>query len=141
MAARKTAKTRAPRSASLDVNPRHLWLASLGGLVASRRGAAGALQQASLRIKSASADARYALRQLDATARTGIEGLSDRIQPLLCPIGRTVQAGIAPLAARIGLNLGPQHAARRKAGKAAKKPARRTATRKPVARRKAAAAV
>lgn len=142
MAARKNTKTRAPKTAALDFNPRHLWLATLGAVVAARRGAAGALHEAGLRTRIATADARGALRQLDASARTGIEDLSDRFQPFLCPIGRTVQAGIAPLAQRFGLRLGPQHAARRKAGKAgkvAKKPTPRRAVRKPVTRRTATA--
>ena len=139
MAARKNAKTRAPRNEALDVNPRHLWLAALGGLVVARRGVAGALHQAGLRMRMANADARYAMRQFDTTARAGIEGLNDRIQPFLCPIGRTVQAGIAPLAERVGLKLGARHAERRKAA-TAKTRTRRSAARKPVARRKAAAA-
>lgn len=139
MAARKNAKTRAPRNEALDVNPRHLWLAALGGLVVARRGVAGALHQAGLRMRIANADARYAMRQFDTTARAGIEGLNDRIQPFLCPIGRTVQAGIAPLAERVGLKLGARHAERRKAA-TAKTRTRRSAARKPVARRKAAAA-
>ncbi len=139
MAARKNAKTRAPRNEALDVNPRHLWLAALGGLVVARRGVAGALHQAGLRMRIANADARYAMRQFDTTARAGIEGLNDRIQPFLCPIGRTVQAGIAPLAERVGLKLGARHAERRKAA-TAKTRTRRSAARQPVARRKAAAA-
>ena len=139
MAARKNAKTRAPRNEALDVNPRHLWLAALGGLVVARRGVAGALHQAGLRMRMANADARYAMRQFDTTARAGIEGLNDRIQPFLCPIGRTVQAGIAPLAERVGLKLGARHAERRKAA-TAKTRTRRSAARKPVARRKDAAA-
>lgn len=139
MAARKNATTRAPRNDALDVTPRHMWLAALGGLVVARRGIAGALHQAGLRLNVASADARYAMRQFDTTARAGIEGLNDRIQPFLCPIGRTVQAGIAPLAERVGLKLGAKHAERRKA--ATTKPrTRRNTARKPVARRKAAVA-
>ena len=139
MAARKNAKTRAPRNEALDVNPRLLWLAALGGLVVARRGVAGALHQAGLRMRIANADARYAMRQFDTTARAGIEGLNDRIQPFLCPIGRTVQAGIAPLAERVGLKLGARHAERRKAA-TTKTRTRRSAARKPVARRKDAAA-
>lgn len=139
MAARKNAKTRAPRNEALDVNPRHLWLAALGGLVVARRGVAGALHQAGLRMRIANADARYAMRQFDTTARAGIEGLNDRIQPFLCPIGRTVQAGIAPLAERVGLKLGARHAERHKAA-TTKTRTRRSAARKPVARRKDAAA-
>ncbi|MCC7097038.1 MAG: hypothetical protein IT472_07660 [Thermomonas sp.] len=139
MAARKNATTRAPRNEILDVNPRHVWLAALGGLVVARRGIAGALHQAGLRMNVASADARDAMRQFDTTARAGIEGLNDRIQPFLCPIGRTVQAGIAPLAERVGLKLGAKHAERRKAA-TTKTRTGRSAARKPVARRKAAAA-
>ena len=140
MAARKNAKTRAPRNEALDVNPRHLWLAALGGLVVARRGVAGALHQAGLRMRIANADARYAMRQFDTTARAGIEGLNDRIQPFLCPIGRTVQAGIAPLAERVGLKLGAKHADRRKAATAKINNTRRSRARKPVTRRKAAVA-
>lgn len=129
MAARKSSKSRAQRAEALDLNPRHLWLAALGAAVAARRGAAGVAHEAGLRTRIAAADARYALRNLDANTRAGIESLSDRIQPFLCPIGRTVQAGIAPLAQRVGLSLGPQHAARRKADKPAKTSARRNPAR------------
>lgn len=139
MAARKSSKSRAQRAEALDLNPRHLWLAALGAAVAARRGAAGVAHEAGLRTRIAAADARFALRNLDANTRAGIESLSDRIQPLLCPVGRTVQAGIAPIAQRFGLSLGPQHSARRKAAKAVKKPARRSAQRKPAVRRNAAA--
>lgn len=137
MAARKNTKTRAHNAEALDLNPRHLWLAALGAVVAARRGAAGAIREAGLRSRIATTDARHALRKLNADARTGIETLSDRVQPLLCPIGRTVQAGIAPFAQRVGIQLGPQHTARRKsAARTTPKASRRTARKPaPAARR------
>lgn len=136
MAARKNTKTRAHNAEALDLNPRHLWLAALGAVVAARRGAAGAIHEAGLRTRLASADARDAVRKLNAEARAGIETLSDRVQPLLCPVGRTVQAGIAPIAQRVGIQLGPQHTARRKAApKATPKAARRTVRKSAPARR------
>lgn len=130
MAARKNTKTRAPRVEALDLNPRHLWLAALGAVAAARRGTAGAIHEAGLRSRITTADVRHALRKLDADARTGIESLSDRVQPWLCPIGRTVQAGIAPIAQRVGLDIGPQHAALRKAAPKATPKATRRAVRK-----------
>jgi hypothetical protein len=107
---------------ALDPSPRHLWLASLGLLVAARRESRAVSRRAMLRVEQALADARHALRRADADVRSGVAGVQR--------FGGEVEARLAPIVAKLGLAPRPRRAPR-KAAKA------RRAPRKPPVRRAA----
>ena len=77
MAAIKKKATRKPQAAALEPTPRHLWLASLGALVAARRESKAAAKRAATKVENAVADARYAIRRAEADLRGGIDGACD----------------------------------------------------------------
>lgn len=129
MAALKKKATRKPQAAVLEPTPRHLWLASLGMLVAARRESQALVQRAASKLESSVADARYAIRRAEADLRASVDGVRSQVEPKMQKFSHDVEARLAPIVAKLGLK--PK--APRKARKTATKPVRRS-VRKPAKR-------
>jgi hypothetical protein len=138
MAAPKKKPTRKTKTTALDPTPRHLWLASLGMLVAARRESQAAAMRAASKVEDTLADARYALRRAEADLRAGVDGVRSQVAPTVACISSEVEARLAPIVAKLGLKPDSKRAPR-KARKTADRAPRR-AVRKPAKRvaRKAA---
>lgn len=133
-----TLKKKAPRNTratTLDPTPRHLWLASLGALVAARRETGVAAKRAGATVRNTIADARYALRRAEADLRAGVDSMRGQVAPKVACISSEVEARLAPIVAKLGLERAATRAPRkaRKAA-AAKQPATRRGVRKPARR-------
>jgi hypothetical protein len=129
MATTKKKATRKTRAATLEPTPRHLWLASLGMLVAARRESKAVVQRATSTFENTIADARYAIRRAEADLRAGVDGVRSQVEPKVQKLSGEVEARLAPIVAKLGLK--PK--ATRKTRKPATKAVRRTA-RKPAKR-------
>ena len=129
MAALKKKATRKTQAAALEPTPRHLWLASLGMLVAARRESKVVAKRAASKVEATIADARYALRRAEADLRAGVDGVRSQVEPKIQQLSGDVEARLAPIVAKLGLK--PKAA--RKARKPATKAVRRT-PRKPAKR-------
>ncbi len=129
MAALKKKATRKTQAAALEPTPRHLWLASLGMLVAARRESKVVAKRAASKVEATIADARYALRRAEADVRASVDGVRSQVEPKIQKLSGDVEARLAPIVAKLGLK--PKAA--RKARKPATKAVRRT-VRKPVKR-------
>ena len=132
MTRKKPVRKTAARSPSLDATPRHLWLASLGLLVAGRREGRHLLQQAQAKAATAADDARKAVRQAEAGLRGSLGTVRQQVEPKVQSLGAEVEARLAPIVAKLGLKPARKRAAR-KARKASAKAVRRMA-RKPAKR-------
>ena len=132
MAAIKKKATRKTQAAVLAPTPRHLWLASLGVLVAARRESKAAVQRAASRVEDSIADARHAIRRAEADLRAGVDGVRGQVAPKVACISNEVEARLAPIVAKLGLKQNARRAPR-KAAKTATKSTRR-AVRKPARR-------
>jgi hypothetical protein len=131
MTAIKKKATRKPQAPALEPTPRHLWLASLGALVAARRESKAVAKRATARVENAVADARYAIRRAEADLRGGIDGVRSQVEPRVQKFSSEVEARLAPIVAKLGLKRKAKRAPRKIAAKtarrAARKPAKRTA--------------
>lgn len=132
MAAIKKKATRKPQAAALEPTPRHLWLASLGVLVAARRESKAVAGRAAARIENSIADARYAIRRAEADLRAGVDGVRSQVEPKVQKFSGEVEARLAPIVAKLGLQPKAKRAPR-KARKTAAKSVRR-GVRKPAGR-------
>ncbi len=132
MAAIKKKATRKTQATALEPTPRHLWLASLGALVAARRESKVAVQRAATKVENTIADARYAIRRAEADIRSNIDGVRSQVEPKVAKFSGEVEARLAPIVAKLGLKPKAQRAPR-KARKTAAKATRR-AVRKPAKR-------
>ena len=137
---RKNATRKTKQTSNVEPNLRHVWLASLGLLVAARRESKAAAQRATAKAEDAIADARKAVKRAEADLRGGIEGVRDQVQPKVLKFSSDVEARLAPVLDKLGLKSKQKRTARKTRTPAAKKPTLRRATRKPVKRvaRKAA---
>ncbi len=132
MTRKKPVRKTAARSPSLDATPRHLWLASLGLLVAGRREGRHLLQQAQAKAATAADDARKAVRQAEVGLRGGLGTVRQQVEPKVQSLGAEVEARLAPIVAKLGLKPAGKRTPR-KARKAPAKAVRRVA-RKPARR-------
>ena len=132
MAAIKKKATRKTQAAALEPTPRHLWLASLGALVAVRRESKAAVQRAASKVENAVADARYAIRRAESDLRAGVDGVRGQVAPKMACISGEVEARLAPIVAKLGLKPKARRAPRKGRKTAAK--ATRRAVRKPAKR-------
>ena len=132
MSRKKPVRKTAACSPSLDATPRHLWLASLGLLVAGRREGRHLLQQAQAKAATAADDACKAVRQAEAGLRGSLGTVRQQVEPKVQSLGAEVEARLAPIVAKLGLKPAGKRAAR-KARKAPAKAVRRMA-RKPAKR-------
>ena len=120
MAAIKKKSTRKTQAAALEPTPRHLWLASLGALVAVRRESKAAVQRAASKVENAVADARYAIRRAEADLRAGVDGVRGQVAPKMACISGEVEARLAPIVAKLGLKPKARRAPRKGRKPAAK---------------------
>lgn len=129
MAALKNKAPRKTRSAALEPTPRHLWLASLGMLVAARREARAVAKRAASDVEATIADARYALRRAEADLRAGVDGVRSQVEPKVQKLSGDVEARLAPIVAKLGLKPKPTRKTRKPAAKAVRRPVRKPAKR------------
>ena len=124
MAATRKNAPRKKTTSNVEPNLRHVWLASLGLLVAARRESKAAAQRATSKAEGAIADTRKAVKRAEADLRGGIEGVRDQVQPKVMKFSSDVEARLAPVLDKLGL--------KSKVGKAARgrKPMKKTATRR-----------
>lgn len=128
-ALKKKATRKTQATAALEPTPRHLWLASIGMLVAARRESKAVAKRAAGKVEATIADARYALRRAEADLRAGVDGVRSQVEPKMQKLSSEVEARLAPIVAKLGLK--PKST--RKSRKPATKSVRRT-TRKPAKR-------
>ena len=131
---RKNATRKTKQTSNVEPNLRHVWLASLGLLVAARRESKAAAQRATAKAEDAIADARKAVKRAEADLRGGIEGVRDQVQPKVLKFSSDVEARLAPVLDKLGLKSKQKRTARKTRTPAAKKPTLRRASRKPVKR-------
>ena len=128
---RKNAPRKNKTTSTIDPNLRHVWLASLGLLVAARRESMAAAQRATAKAEGAIADARKAVKRAEADLRGGIEGMRDQVQPKVLKLSSDVEARLAPVLDKLGLKSKQARPSRKTRKPAAKKPALRRVTRTP----------
>ena len=140
MAATRKYAPRKKTTTTIEPNLRHVWLASLGLLVAARRESKAVAERAAAKAETAIADARKAVKRAEADLRGGIEGVRDQVQPKVLKFSSDVEARLAPVLDKLGLKSKQVRTTRKTRKPAAKKPALRRATRKSATRvaRKAA---
>ena len=140
MAATRKYAPRKKTTTTIEPYLRHVWLASLGLLVAARPESKAAAQRATAKAEGAIADARKAVKRAEADLRGGIEGVRDQVQPKVLKFSSDVEARLAPVLDKLGLKSKQVRTTRKTRKPAAKKPALRRATRKSATRvaRKAA---
>ena len=134
MAAIKKKAPRKTQAAALEPTPRHLWLASLGLLVAARRESKAVAKRASVKVENSIADARYAIRRAEADLRAGVDGVRSQVEPRVACISNEVEARLAPIVAKLGLAPKAKRAPRKARKTVANKPVARRAVRKPAKR-------
>ena len=132
MTRKKPVRKTAARSPSLDATPRHLWLASLGLLVAGRREGRQLLLQAQARAAGAAGDARKAVQQAEAGLRGGLYNVRRQVETKGQQLSADVEARLAPIVAKLGLKSAGKRASR--TGRKAPAKAVRRAVRKPAKR-------
>ena len=131
---RKNAPRKTKQTSNVEPNLRHVWLASLGLLVAARRESKAAAQRATAKAEGAIADARKAVKRAEADLRGGIEGVRDQVQPKVLKFSSEVEARLGPVLDKLSLKSKQKRTARKTRTPAAKKPTLRRATRKPAKR-------
>ena len=129
MAALKKKATRKTHAAALEPTPRHLWLASLGMLVAARRESKAVAKRAASKVEATIADARYALRRAEADLRAGVDGVRSQVEPKMHKLSGDVEARLAPIVAKLGLKPKPARKTRKPATKTVRRTARKPAKR------------
>jgi hypothetical protein len=129
MAAPKKKATRKTQAAALEPTPRHLWLASLGVLVAARRESQAVAKRAAGKVEATIADARYALRRAEADLRAGVDGVRRQLTPTVQKLSHDVEARLAPIVAKLGLKPKTPRNARKPATKAVRRTVRKPAKR------------
>lgn len=117
-----------------DPTPRHLWLASLGLLVAARREGMATVECAVNRADTAANDVRKAARKAERQVRDTVDSLRGQIEPAIAKVGNEVEARLAPVLGKLGLAKPKTKRPARKARKAPAKASRRTVARKPAKR-------
>jgi len=134
MAAFRNDARRRTTTAAVAPSLRHVWLASLGLLLAARRESQGAARRATTKAEGAFADARQAVKRAEAELRGGIEGVREQVQPRVLKFSRDVEARLAPVLDKLGLKTKHARATRKTRKAVAKMPALRRATRNPAKR-------
>ena len=129
MAALKKKATRKTQAAALEPTPRHLWLASLGMLVAARRESKVVAKRAASKVEATIADARYALRRAEADLRAGVDGVRSQVEPKMQKLSGGVEARLAPIVAKLGLKPKATRKTRKPAAKAVRRAVRKPAKR------------
>jgi len=130
MATTRKSATRKNKKTPTGVEPnlRHVWLASLGLLVAARREGKAAAGRAVARAEATAANVQDAVKRAEADLRGGIDSVRDQVRPKVVRLSSEVEARLAPVLDKLGLK---KQAKRRGRKPAAKKPVARRTTRKP----------
>ena len=132
MATRKKQATRKKIAVTIEPTLRHLWLASLGMLVATRRETKAAVKRVVAKTDSAAADARKGITRMQSDLRGNIDGMRSQVQPKVVKFSSDVEARLAPVLDKLGLKPKAKRAPRKARKTAAKAPHR--AVRKPAKR-------
>ena len=142
MATTRKSATRKNKKTPTGVEPnlRHVWLASLGLLVAARREGKAAAGRAVARAEATAANVQDAVKRAEADLRGGIDSVRDQVRPKVVRLSSEVEARLAPVLDKLGLKPKQKRTVRKGRKPAAKKPTLRRAARKPAKRvaRKAA---
>ncbi len=137
MATRKMQAARKKNVIAIEPTPRHLWLASLGTLVAVRRESKAAAQRVASGVEDAATRIREMASNAEADLRGGIADVRGQVQPKMMKFSSDVEARLAPIVEKLGLDkfgLKAKRAPRKGRKPATKKPTLRRATRKPAKR-------
>ena len=134
---KKTSRTKA--SNAIQPTARHLWLASLGTLLAARRESKTAAQRIAASVDGTATRILNATRRAEADLRGGIADVRGQMQPKMMKLSSDVEARLAPIVEKLGLGkfglkATPTRVPRKGHKQAAKKPTLRRATRKPAKR-------
>ncbi len=132
MATRKKQSPRNKTAVTIEPTVRHLWLASLGMLVATRRETKAAVKRAVATTDTAMTDTRKAITRMQSELRGNIDGVRHQVQPKVLKFSNDVEARLAPVLDKLGLKPKTKRAPRKVRKTAAKAPHR--AVRKPVKR-------
>ena len=134
MATRKKQATRNKNAISIEPTVRHLWLASLGMLVATRRESKAVVKRATVKVENTVAGVRCTMRRAEADIRGSIDGVRHQVRPKVVKFSSDVEARLAPVLDKLGLKPVAKRAPRKARKTAAKaprrsvhKPAKRTA--------------
>ena len=97
------------------------------------------MKRASSTVENAVADARHALRRAEADVRASAHGVRTQVQPKVQKFSSDVEARLAPIVDKLGLDkfglkAKAKRASRKGSKPAAKKPTLRRTTRKPAKR-------
>ena len=125
---------------------RHLWLASLGALVVVRRESKGVMQRAAAGVENAGARLRKRARSAEADLRSGIADVRGQVQPKMMKLSSDVEARLAPIVDKLGLDKFGLKATAKRAPRKGRKPATKSptlhrTTRKPAKRVRKRAAI
>ena len=140
MAALKNKKTSRKTNTTIAIEPtaRHVWLASLGTLVAVRRESKTVAQRVVTGMKDAAARLRRSARNIETDLRDGVTSMRGQVQPTMMKLSSDVEARLAPIVDKLGLDkfgMAKTKRATRKGRKpAAKKAAVRRTSSKPAKR-------
>jgi len=111
-----------------EISLRHVWLASLGAAVVTRREARNAVETA---VDGAGKLRSRAIRLAagaGAIARGSLMTVREQVEPKIGRFGAGVEARLAPVLEKIGLRQKPVRPVRKARKAAAPKPSRRPAT-------------
>ncbi len=139
MATRKKQASRKKNVVAIEPTARHLWLASLGTLVAVRRESKSAARRVAVGVEDAATRLLQTARNAEADLRGGIADVRGQVQPKMMKLSSDVEARLAPIVEKLGLGkFGLKAKAKRASRKgrkpASKKPTLRRATRTPAKR-------
>ncbi len=132
MATRKKPSPRNKNTATIEPTVRHLWLASLGMLVATRRETESVVKRAIAKTDTAMTDARKAMTRMQSDLLGNIDGMRSQMQPTVVKFSSDVEARLAPVLDKLGLKPKTKRAPRKARKTAAKAPHR--SVRKPAKR-------
>lgn len=121
------AVSRDKKSATVDPGPRHVWLASLGLLVAARRESGRLAQRVLGDAAAVAARLRKSARRAESDLRGGIQGVRRQVQPKVVQFSSEVEARLAPVLDKLGLKAETGVSVRK-----VSKPAPRTSVRRSV---------
>jgi hypothetical protein len=140
MATRKTQATRTKTAVTIEPTVRHLWLASLGVLVATRRETNVVVQRVVAKADHAKVDVRKAATRFQSDLRGNIAGMLRQVQPTMVKFSSDIEARLAPVFDKLGLKpaakraprkarkpMAKQQSVRRSASKAVKRAAKHAA--------------
>ncbi len=138
MAALKNKKTSRKKIAtSIEPTARHVWLASLGAFVAARRESKNAAKRVAAGVDSAASRILQATRRAEADLRGGIADVRGQVQPKMLKLSNDVEARLAPIVQKLGLDKFGLKATTKRASRKGRKPVSKKPTLRRVSRKPA----